>query len=79
MRAEIVCISQPVKRMRDLGIETANDLIAYTARVSNPSNQFNTMTGPKLVKYLIDHAHWSPLEMVSLTIEVLLIVNWLIL
>ena len=70
MRAEIVCISQPVKRMRDLGIETANDLIAYTARVSNPSNQFNTMTGPKLVKYLIDHAHWSPLECVSLTIEI---------
>ena len=70
MKAELVCISQPVKRMRDLGIETANDLIAYTARVSNPSNQFNTMTGPKLVKYLIDHAHWSPLEMVSLTIEV---------
>lgn len=70
MKAELVCISQPVKRMRDLGIETANDLIAYTARVSNPSNQFNTMTGPKLIKYLIDHAHWSPLEMVSLTIEV---------
>jgi len=70
MRAELVCISQPVKRMRDLGIETANDLIAYTARVSNPSNQFNTMTGPKLVKYLIDHAHWSPLECVSLTIEI---------
>lgn len=70
MKAELVCISQPVKRMRDLGIETANDLIAYTARVSNPSNQFNTMTGPKLIKYLIDHAHWSPLEMVSLTIEI---------
>ena len=70
MKAELVCISQPVKRMRDLGIETANDLIAYTARVSNPSNQFNTMTGPKLVKYLIDHAHWSPLECVSLTIEI---------
>lgn len=70
MRANLVCISQPVKRMRDLGIETANDLIAYTARVSNPSNQFNTMTGPKLVKYLIDHAHWSPLECVSLTIEI---------
>jgi thymidylate synthase (FAD) len=70
MKTEIVCISQPTKKMRDQGIETANDLIAYTARVSNPSNQFNTMTAPKLVKYLIDNSHWSPLEMVSLTIEI---------
>jgi thymidylate synthase (FAD) len=56
--------------MSDQGIETANDLIAYTARVSNPSNQFNTMTSSKLVKYLIDNSHFSPLEMVSLTIEI---------
>jgi len=69
-RAEIVCVSQPSRRLRHLGIMTANDLIAYTARVSNPSNQMNTMTAPKLVKYLIDNAHWSPLEMVSLTIEI---------
>lgn len=70
MKTEIVCISQPTKKMIELGIETANDLIAYTARVSNPSNQTNTLTAPKLVKYLIDNAHYSPLEMVSLTIEI---------
>lgn len=69
-RAEIVCVSQPSKKLRYLGIMTANDLVAYTARVSNPNNQLNTMSAPKLVKYLIDNQHWSPLEMVSLTIEI---------
>ena len=49
---------------------TANELIAYTARVSNPSNQSNLETAPKLIRYLIKHAHWSPLEMVHLTLEI---------
>lgn len=49
---------------------TAQDLIAYCARVSNPANQSNTQTADKLVKYLIKHKHWSPLEMVSATVEV---------
>lgn len=57
MKTEIVCISQPTKKLFDSGIKTANDLIAYVARVSNPSNQFNTMTGPKLIKYLINNAN----------------------
>lgn len=52
------------------GCRTANELIAYTARVSNPSNQNNTETAPKLLKYLIKNAHWSPLEMVSLTMSI---------
>jgi|TARA_B110000459_G_scaffold175166_1_gene198380 thymidylate synthase (FAD) len=50
--------------------ETLLDLVAYCARVSNPSNQNNTATNDKLVNYLIKHKHWSPLEMVSVCLEV---------
>jgi thymidylate synthase (FAD) len=46
------------------------EFIAYTARVSNPSNQHNTLTAPKLLKYLIAHKHWSPFEMVSITMDI---------
>lgn len=46
------------------------DLIAYCARVSNPTNQYNTETSEKLIKYLIKNAHWSPLEMVSVCMEI---------
>lgn len=46
------------------------EFIAYTARVSNPSNQHNTLTAPKLLKYLIAHKHWSPFEMVSVTMDI---------
>jgi thymidylate synthase (FAD) len=49
---------------------TANELVAWAARVSNPSNQNNTQTAGKLVKYLIDNNHWSPLEMVHVSIEI---------
>lgn len=49
---------------------TAEELIVYCARVSNPENQLNTETAPKLIKYLIDHKHWSPMEMVSMCIEI---------
>jgi thymidylate synthase (FAD) len=49
---------------------SAQDLVAYCARVSNPSNQANTETSEKLIKYLIKHKHWSPLEMVSACLEV---------
>ena len=48
----------------------ALDLVAYCARVSNPGNQNNTETNKKLVKYLMKHKHWSPLEMVSVCLEV---------
>lgn len=51
-------------------ITNADELIAYCARVSNPSNQMNTLTAPKLVKYLYQHGHWSPFEMVSATLEI---------
>tara|TARA_B100001142_G_C14270447_1_gene630680 strand:+ start:742 stop:1422 length:681 start_codon:yes stop_codon:yes gene_type:complete len=51
-------------------IESPLDLVAYCARVSNPSNQNNTATNEKLVKYLMKHKHWSPLEMVSACLEI---------
>ena len=47
-----------------------DNLIAYMARVSNPDNQNNTTTAPKLIKYLIKHKHWSPFEMVSMCIKI---------
>jgi thymidylate synthase (FAD) len=52
------------------GIDNAQELVAYCARVSNPSNQTNTETSEKLIRYLIKHAHWSPLEMVSACLEI---------
>lgn len=52
------------------GCNTANQLIAYAARVSNPKNQNNEKTAPKLLRYLIKEGHWSPFEMVSITMEI---------
>jgi len=52
------------------GVGSAEELVAYCARVSNPANQANKKTASKLVKYLIDNDHWSPLEMVHLVIEI---------
>ena len=52
------------------GINRAEDIISYCARVSNPSNQINSATSQKLLQYLIKHKHWSPLEMVSATMEI---------
>jgi thymidylate synthase (FAD) len=52
------------------GCTSANELIAWAARVSNPSNQNNTATAPKLVQYLIKNQHWSPLEMVHVSMEI---------
>lgn len=49
---------------------TANELVAWAARVSNPSNQNNTQTAPKLIKYLVKNQHWSPLEMVHISMEI---------
>ena len=52
------------------GLENCQELVAYCARVSNPSNQLNAETSEKLIKYLIKHKHWSPLEMVSACLEI---------
>jgi thymidylate synthase (FAD) len=48
----------------------AEELISYMARVSNPSNQTNTKTSAKLIKYLIEHSHWSPFEMVNMCVSI---------
>ena len=48
----------------------AEELITYMARVSNPANQHNTETSARLIKYLIDHKHWSPFEMVNMCVEI---------
>lgn len=54
----------------DNNIQTAEELIVYCARVSNPSNQLNKETSSKLLKYLIKHKHWSPFEMASMCVEI---------
>ena len=70
MDVKLVSYSQPTDEFRDLGIDDAQELIAYCARVSNPSNQLNTESSEKLIRYLVKHQHWSPLEMVSACCEI---------
>jgi len=70
MHVQLLSYSQPTQEFADLGITDAQELIAYCARVSNPSNQLNTETSEKLIQYLVRHKHWSPLEMVSACIEI---------
>jgi len=67
MKVRLISYSQPD---RVIGVEDVQDLIAYCARVSNPDNQNNSDTAKKLIKYLIKHKHWSPLEMASACIEI---------
>ena len=70
MTAEVKMISysNPVKEYTEL--DSVQDLIAFCARVSNPAGQMNKETNEKLIKYLIKHKHWSPLEMVSACLEI---------
>ena len=70
MKVQLVSHSQPTAEFQQLKINDAQDLVAYCARVSNPANQFNTETSEKLIGYLIKHQHWSPLEMVSMCLEI---------
>lgn len=70
MKVRLVSYSQPSPEFTADGLEDAQDLIAFCARVSNPANQMNTETSEKLINYLIKHAHWSPLEMVSACMEI---------
>ena len=70
MNVRLLSFSQPTPEFASMGITDAQELIAYCARVSNPSNQLNTDTSEKLIKYLIKHQHWSPLEMVSACLEI---------
>jgi thymidylate synthase (FAD) len=66
MNVKLVSVTKPIIE----GINSAEDFISYCARVSNPSNQLNVETAPKLLKYLITHKHWSPYEMASFTVEI---------
>ena len=70
MHVRLLSYSQPTSEFASLGITDAQELIAFCARVSNPSNQFNNDTSSKLIGYLIRHKHWSPLEMVSACLEI---------
>ena len=66
MKIKLVSYSKPVLE----GLDTPTDLVAYCARVSNPSNQLNSETAEKLIKYLVKHKHWSPLEMATMCLEI---------
>jgi thymidylate synthase (FAD) len=70
MKVKLISSSKASRAMSDEGIYDAQELIGFCARVSNPSNQFNTETSEKLIRYLIKHQHWSPLEMVSACLEI---------
>ena len=70
MNVKLVSYSQPSEEFKAEGLNDAQELIAFCARVSIPSNQMNKETSEKLIKYLIKHAHWSPLEMVSACLEI---------
>jgi thymidylate synthase (FAD) len=70
MNVKLLSYSQPTESFRSQGVDDAQELIAYCARVSNPANQFNTDTSERLIRYLIKHQHWSPLEMVSACMEI---------
>lgn len=70
MKVKLISYSKPSSEIIKDGLYDMQDLVSYCARVSNPSNQLNTETSDKLIKYLIKNAHWSPLEMVSVCMEV---------
>ena len=67
MKVRLISYSRPDEVT---GVDDVQDLIAYCARVSNPDNQNNSVTSKKLIKYLIKHKHWSPLEMASACLEI---------
>jgi thymidylate synthase (FAD) len=70
MHVRLVSYSRPTEEFEHNGIEDAQDLVAFCARVSNPANQLNTETSQRLIRYLIQNQHWSPLEMVSACMEI---------
>jgi len=70
VQVKLISYSKPSRELVSDGLYDVQELIAFCARVSNPANQFNTETSEKLIKYLVKHQHWSPLEMVSACLEV---------
>jgi thymidylate synthase (FAD) len=69
MKIKLISYSTPSVELIDAGLEDLADLVAFCARVSNPSGQLNP-DNDKLINYLINNAHWSPLEMVSVCLEI---------
>ena len=70
MHVRLVSYSRPTEEFANMGIHDCQDLVAYCARVSNPANQDNTETSERLIRYLIQNRHWSPLEMVNVCLEI---------
>jgi thymidylate synthase (FAD) len=70
LKVRLVSYSKASSELENDGLTDVQELIGYCARVSNPSNQLNTDTTEKLIRYLIKHQHWSPLEMVSACLEI---------
>ena len=70
MTVKIVSYSKATDEFANEGVDDLQELIAFCAKVSNPSAQINTETSERLIKYLIKHQHWSPLEMVNATLEI---------
>tara|TARA_Y100000593_G_scaffold17894_1_gene35732 strand:+ start:5220 stop:5879 length:660 start_codon:yes stop_codon:yes gene_type:complete len=71
MRVALVSVTDPkISTATGISPMTAEDLIAFCARVSNPKNQMNTATAPKLIKFLIKHKHWSPFELANMCVEI---------
>lgn len=70
MQVRLISYTKPSRELVEEGLYDVQELVAYCARVSNPANQFNTETSEKLIKYLIKHAHWSPLEMANACLEI---------
>ena len=70
MNVKLINYSKPSRALVDEGLYDVQEMIAFCARVSNPSNQYNTETSEKLIRYLVRNKHWSPLEMVSACIEI---------
>jgi thymidylate synthase (FAD) len=71
MNVTLVSVTEPkVSTATGIPSMSAEDLIAFCARVSNPKNQANTATAPKLLKFLIKHKHWSPFELASMCVEI---------
>jgi thymidylate synthase (FAD) len=70
MKVQLVSYSKPAPGFEAEGVDDVQELIAFCARVSNPSAQINTETSEKLIRYLVKHQHWSPLEMVSACLEI---------
>jgi thymidylate synthase (FAD) len=70
MNVKLVSYTQPTEEWKKEGLENVQDLIAFCAKVSNPAAQINKETSERLIKYLIKHQHWSPLEMANAVMEI---------